>query len=172
MEHIIYTSDIFEYVETNKQEIIENLNDNEIEVNEDTIYNEAQNLCDFDYECLLDQIKCFDKKHGHKILALATLGLWYGKVKGGKIFEDLESALSSAYEDTNTLFYKNKNATLELEARHHDGTNHFKFYELTDEGENWLLNNEDRYDRQTLHEKLLSNKYVRAITYSGLVSCY
>lgn len=168
MKNTIFTSNVFEYIEQCKEYLIERLNDYGIENNENNLIEEAQDAIQVEFQSIEDTIDWFDSKHKHKVLVVGTCGLWYGNVKGGKIYKDLQTALQSLYQDENELFFNKKNTTLELKAIHHDGTNHFKFYELTNKGEEFVLNYENEFDPRTLHTKLVKNGYVRAITFDKL----
>lgn len=60
-----------------------------------------------------------------------TLGLWHGKyaVKGSNVYEGLESAVDACIGrdiDAIKVWFNPNDGSVEMDAMHHDGTNHFK----------------------------------------------
>jgi len=165
---VIYTDSVCDYVEAYKSDIIEQLEDNgfnKLVITSDMIYEQASSNIELDTSDLFDALKIFDRTHG-RVLALADLGLWNGRFKGGKITRNLSDAVTEASEDSNTLYYERKGATLSLEARHHDGTNYFVFYEVTSKGEDYIQRNECRLTREELHNELRKNGRTRKIDFA------
>lgn len=161
MKRVIFNDNVCDYLEACKSDIIDNLESNGEEVNDNTIYEEAQRLINFDCEDLKEALKIYDKQHNRRVLGIASLGLWNGRFKGGKILDNLSSALN-ACEDTNTLYCERKNGTLKLKAIHHDGTNYFSFYEITDKGERFIEQHTNM-EREALHNALRKNGRSRNI---------
>lgn len=163
-KQVIFTDDIYDYTNEYKNEIIESLEDNGEEANDDTIYEEASRYIEWDCEDLKDALKIFDKTHG-RVLALGSLGLWYGRTQGGKIYKSLSEAIYSLVEDNNTLYYERTNGALRMEARHHDGRNYFVFYEITSKGEDYIYNHECELSAQDLHKKLRQGGRSKAVRF-------
>lgn len=92
-------------------------------------------------------------------LIIADLGLWFGNRRGGKVVKGLWNAISSTFEDYNTIYQEGR--TLKVDAIHHDGANHFEIYELTEKGEEWYNRNNDWRSREDVCETLYSNKKYR-----------
>lgn len=88
---------------------------------------------------------------------IGDLGLWYGRVEGGKIIEGLWSVLKQCFEDYNKIY--EENGRLKVTAHHHDGTNFFQIKELTEKGEKYADNHKwDMSDRE-LHKKLFNDSH-------------
>lgn len=101
-------------------------------------------------------------------LFTANLGLWNGRKEGGLIgkFHDL---IGQATEEYNRIHYFPKDGHMELEAAHHDGTNYFKIYGLSEEGKQYVNNHE--YDEERMvHNHLLHNKgkYLCPVVYTNI----
>lgn len=106
------------------------------------------------------EIECHENTHDYKTyLIIADLGLWFGNRRGGKVVKGLWNAISSTFEDYNTIYQEGR--TLKVDAIHHDGTNHFEIYELTEKGEEWYNRNNDWRSREDVCETLYNNKKYR-----------
>lgn len=106
------------------------------------------------------EIEYHEDSHGCKTyLIIANLGLWFGNRRGGKVVKGLWNAISSTLEDYNTIYQEGR--TLRVDATHHDGTNHFEIYELTEKGEEWYNRNNDWRSREDICETLYNNKKYR-----------
>lgn len=161
LKNIIFTDDISLYIDLYKSDILENLEANGIEATSEAIEQEAQYMIQADAEA-----QDLQKITG-RVLAVGSCELWYGRQNGGRIFKDFTEALTTLAENYNTIYTERKNGALQLEAIHHDGVNYFKFYEISDTGEQFIKNHQF-LDRKTLHEKLIKNKYVKALTVASL----
>ena len=129
---VIYNDDLYSFIEQYKKDIIEDLKNNDEIINDENIEKYARSIIDDDFYSVKSALNTIDNlNNGNvKILCVASLGLWYGRREGKKIFNSLSDAVFSLTEDYNTIYFKTKKSTLSLEAIHHDGTNNFKFYEL------------------------------------------
>jgi hypothetical protein len=106
------------------------------------------------------EIEFHENAHGMKTyLIIANLGLWFGNRRGGKVVKGLWNAISSTLEDYNTIYQEGR--TLKVDAIHHDGTNNFEIYELTEKGEEWYNRNNDWRSREDICETLYNNKKYR-----------
>ena len=130
MKKIIYTDDVYTYMNNNTDSILEYLNDNEIEPHPNNKEDAALQLMDDDYLHLTDLINNFDKTNNNKILVCGVLSLWYGSIKVKKNFDSLFNAVFKCYEDVNEFYFLDNKSTLTLNAAHHDGVNTFKFYKV------------------------------------------
>jgi len=139
----LYNDDVCEYVNACKNEIIENLKNDDAEINDTNIYNYAYSDMQFYYDELKNGVRAFDNLKGNKkILVVASLGLWYGRKEAKRIFNNLQDILFKCFEDVNALYFEKKNSTLTLRATHHDGENFFKFYVL-DHGKKYAITYDD-----------------------------
>lgn len=127
----IYNDDIYEFIQKNEEYLKIQLKDNDEKISDENIEKAAEFLIDDDAMILRDYIKIFDEYAKYnKIIVIADLGLWYGRRKASKKFDSLFHAFYACIEDNNHVYFKNKNATLQLSATHHDGCNNFKFYKI------------------------------------------
>ena len=99
------------------------------------------------------------------VIFFGTLGLWNGRVAGGKTgkFEDL---LNSAIQDCDYIKIYEQNGRLFLECSHHDGTNNFEIRVLTDKGiqylENWEYGSwNDKRTLQDVHTQIVKRYSTR-----------
>lgn len=134
-KYIICTDDALLYLERNKKEIEDALKEENIELTEENLINEAQFYCELDIDNLKYYVNKIDAKYNSKILVVACLGLWYGKRNAKKVFNSLDDCVFNFCEDYNTFYFERINTTLTLQAIHHDGCNIFKFYRLNEKGQ-------------------------------------
>lgn len=92
-------------------------------------------------------------------LLIADLGLWNGRFPGGKILKGLFNAIQATVQDSIKI-YEEGRGVLKIKSSHHDGTNYYTIYELTEKGEQFIENN-PYMDNRELHEKLLNNRNYR-----------
>lgn len=136
----LYTDSVCDYVQDNRQALVEELKENEQEPNEKNIDELAQELIDDDGEQLRQAAKYFDNVGAFDSIEVrGVLGLWYGKRTGSATFKTLSECLFKFCEDLNTFYFKRKNTTLTLAATHHDGTNVFSFYYVKN-GKRYAIN--------------------------------
>lgn len=136
----LLTDDVSEYVQDNKQFLIETLQDDDKEANNKNIDSLALEMIEQDTTELKQAARSFDAVGGFdKIQVCAVLGLWYGKRTGSKTFNTLSECITRFCEDQNTFYFKRKNTTLTLAASHHDGVNLFKFYYIKN-GKRYAIN--------------------------------
>ena len=115
----------------------------------------------------MDEFICEDFINDLKLVKTDTcylmtgdLGLWYGRVAGGKFLFNLED-LTSAFHDFNEVY--EENGELYVKAIHHDGTNYFKVRELTQKGYAYA-ELRDFDNSRALHEHLSQTKgYTRKV---------
>ena len=113
---------------------------------------------EFGYEDFINDLK--EVKTDTCYLMTGSLGLWYGRVAGGKFIFNLED-LTSAFYDYNEVY--EENGELKVKAIHHDGSNYFTLRELTQKGYAYA-ELRDFDDNRVLHEHLLNTKgYTRKV---------
>lgn len=127
------------------------------DVPEDEIWREMQ----FSDECAWDDAK-YDLEHFLKengpLLVVGSLGLWYGKCRGGKICYNFRD-LAGAWKDCDYINIYDQNGHLYIECSHHDGTNMYECKLLTERGEQYAEDRGwDMYDSE-LHEKLWNDSH-------------
>lgn len=93
-------------------------------------------------------------------LVLADLGKWDGRFKGGKIIGSLLSVLNECSSDYDSVKYEIKDNNLVITGEHHDSTDYFTVFYITEKGMNWAMRNYGsamHRDRQC-HEHLRDTK--------------
>lgn len=131
---VIYYDDVCEYVNNNKEYLIDLLNDIGDPISDEAIQQQAENEINEGSDNLKSTVQFFDNiTKYNKIIVVASLGLWYGTRTVKKCFNSLYDALFNSrgvFQDVNKLFFKDKRGTLTLNAIHHDGVNVLKFYKI------------------------------------------
>jgi hypothetical protein len=127
------------------------------EIDDETIFDWCHETLNDYWNDFKINLGCYGESKQY--LILANLGLWDGQHDGGKIVQGLLNSIWKTLEDTNTI-YEDGRGVLKVEAKHHDGTNHFTIYELTEKGEVFAENNCYMDDRE-LHQKIFDNKNYR-----------
>lgn len=115
-KHIIFTDDYGYY----KESAIENLKANKIELTEKNINDEIYMLMDMYLQDETDNLN-----YPTNIIAIADIGLWNGRVKGYKLFNNLNQ-IFNCMQDYNEFYVEG--STLKATVHHHDGTNFINFY--------------------------------------------
>ena len=110
---------------------------------------------EWDWRDFLEQCR---EEEPHHCLVTGYFMSWMGPQAGGKIYKDLESAVSGSIldGDSHPIFSINDEGMLVLDETHHDAPcngNHYEFRILTKRGEQYYENHKDD-DRRTLHEAL------------------
>lgn len=126
----IYNDDLCAYIDAYRDDIITSLKDNDADINDSNIFEEARRMTNAEFIDLQDALEYFDKNNKYDVYASASLGLWYGRRQGHKVFTSLKDAVQSCFEDINAVYFNNKRCTLTLRATHHDGENLIKFYKI------------------------------------------
>jgi len=126
----VYSDDLYEYVNENKQRIYEYLRENDIDAQPNNIEDAGAELLQYDYEYMQECINKIDLGAHSKILVVFSLGLWNGTRNGSAYCDTLAEAIFRGAYDINEIYFKNKNCTLSMNAYHHDGVNNYKFYKI------------------------------------------
>ena len=125
---ILYNNNVYDYIKLYNDYILEYLKESDQDATPNNKEDAAIDLIQYDYESLIENIKNFDKNNDCKIYVSASLGLWYGRVAGYRVFNNLYDAVTSVLQDNNIIYYDNEKNTLKASCGHHDGINDFKFY--------------------------------------------
>lgn len=137
----------------------ENLEANEVEdITEDKIQQEVYYDIDMSFE---DELLNLSKKLDGRIIAIADLGLWNGRVQGYKVLgNNLNEVVSSSIGcDEKEVYCDAYN--VRAEGYHHDGRNHVLFRELREDRniDNFL---EKIYNNETISSSTL-NYYTKSL---------
>ena len=128
-----------------------------------------EDITDYFYEssrmlfaAVTDELITHDKNHRPSegaYLVKADIGAWDGRREGGKIINDLKTAISECvdYDDSEIEI---KDDSLCITGYHHDGTNYFTIYFVTPNGLSWAYNNYGyaMHNSRECHEHLLKTK--------------
>ena len=121
----------------------------------DAVRDWLQEQTEYDWRDFLDQ--CSEEKPNH-CLVTGYFMAWDGPKEGGKVFKNLETAVSGIIMDgdSNPVFSITDEGILVLDETHHDAPcsgNHYEFKILTAAGEKYYEKHIND-DRRTLHEAL------------------
>lgn len=96
-------------------------------IDNDDVWDRIYNEIDWTFD---DEFNNLDIKTENDIIAIANMGLWYGKRTGYKLLSrrNLNEIMCCGGEDYNHLYYDGFNVY--KEAIHHDGTNYIMFREV------------------------------------------
>lgn len=97
---------------------------------------------------LLDEVYALDEEHwsdvkeelkrffedGSTWLLTGTVELWHGKYGGGFVFKTFDEMMSKAGKDCEFFRFSDINGHLHLQCSHHDGTNCYEIFKITDAG--------------------------------------
>lgn len=143
-----------DYAQENGWATIDDVDDDEIYKFLDAQHDDDWQELEFELEKLF--------KHNYAII-VGTLGLWYGRVDGGKFINNVGEFIEMLKD--NTKIY-DKDGHLFIETSHHDGTNYYEMKLLTKKGVELAENNGFRHDRK-LHQTIFNNNF-----YSKLPKLY
>lgn len=131
--------------------------------NEEPLTEWKSEVDDYALEVATDYYNDFFGEWGNlPVLCIAELGLWNGRRNGG-LYGKLKELFGRATEDYNTLWYDKEHHCFLLKAVHHDGTNWFQFYALTNKGKSYLDNHPCCAE---VHQHVLNTKgYIKQIKY-------
>ena len=99
------------------------------------------------------ELEPFIEKHAPFVLT-GSAGLWTGRAAGGYIVEDWNDFCKGFSNGDYQVCIYDEGGVLCMDCAHHDGTNYWELYELTEKGKDYLSRH---YwdDRQDLVESLL-----------------
>lgn len=145
-EIILFNDSLYDYIENNKNDIINYLKENDIDPTVNNIDDAASDFINFDYVDFIKAIQRYDNTTVYDYIVITgSLGLWYGRRNIKVHFNSLYDAVVSAMQDNNKLYFKRKNCTLSLSAYHHDGENIHQFYKIV-KGKKYAIKYNDLID--------------------------
>jgi hypothetical protein len=124
IKHLIYDNyDMLDNDDEIKKGIVDNQDIPIEDITEEMIQEEKNFLYDLYYN---DELGNLDIELDGRIIAIADLGLWDGRVSGYKIGENnLNEIMKMGNEDYITVYSDGFN--IRKDSSHHDGTNHLLF---------------------------------------------
>lgn len=164
---LLYSDDIEDMMGTEEERRKQYSECNEVPL-EDIEDDALESWCRGCLDAYWDDFQEFTHKT-QQCLCIANLGLWHGRRDGG-MTGTFENLLYHALEDySNSIYYFPKDGHMEIEAIHHDGTNYFKIYGLSEEGKRYVRNHECDEPRM-VHNHLLRNKgkYLCPVVYTNI----
>lgn len=94
-----------------------------------------------EFNDVLREIRLYDKKHYGHYYVDANLGLWNGRKSGFNVFDSLTDAVWACIENMDYIKIELfEDGSIEIRAIHHDGTNCFMIYKMSEE-------DYERYDK-------------------------
>lgn len=126
----IYTNNLYMFIAQKINYIIAYLNDNNEKINDGTIQNAARDMIASDYNDLKNALSLFDNVYNvnNKILVVGSWTIGRGCYAYKKYFNSLYDAIMTLSIRNNTIYFKNKNSTMQLEVEYNHGINNYKFY--------------------------------------------
>lgn len=135
--------------------------ENENEITDEMIWEEMKFLEEFYWEDFKHELsKFFD--NGTAWLLTGTLGLWYGKCKGGFVFNTFDE-FTKCLQDCDYVEITDEKGHLFVTCSHHDGTNHFEIKRISDFGYEWYNNNYFDTGDEELHTKMWNSNFMTAL---------
>ena len=158
----IFNSNDYSYDDEDLRDgAIEQLEANNLSVTDESIRETIDDLENDDFHDAIQEIKTFF--HDKLVLMVGTCGTWRGDMPGGLIgtFEDL---FYKACKDCSIFNIYDEAGHLHLELSHHDGTNRFEVYMLSDKGNEYVERHGLSFveHNEEVHERFLNNRnYIR-----------
>ena len=143
-----------------RESLIEYRRENEYEDPEDVSDNDVWNFRDESLDVWMgDEMRNLNFRIDGRILAIADLGLWYGRRQGYRMLNDCVNAIFACGYDCNEYYSDGYN--IKASCTHHDGTNFYEFRVIReDRNINNLLN--DIYNGKEITRKQL-NYYTKSL---------
>ena len=110
-----WKNDMMEYVE-------ETYEDDRGDVSEDDVWNFIRNELDFKLECERNNL---DQQTDGRIIAIADIGRWNGRVNGYKIID--ANAKEILYSSADYILWYGDGYNIRSIQHHHDGTNYIEY---------------------------------------------
>lgn len=165
-EYVFYDDyDLDDLFEETKNNLLESESYTEEELTNDIVWNCVYELDAENFDNIFQEIKNWTDNN--QVLFIGSVGRWNGTFAGGEV-GDFSTLFTEAIEDCDFHKIWEEDKILNLKCTHHDGSNYFQIYVLTDEGlelyEDWLYETDDTLNDLTereIHQKLLSDpKYI------------
>lgn len=163
MKHVLY-SNYYGWIEEEeiKQELIDcERVECEDEITNEMIWDEMRFLEEIYWDDFAYELKRFFEK-GSAWLLVGTLGLWYGKCRGGYIFHTYDEFLK-CLKDCDYWEVVDDKGHLYVNGSHHDGTNHYEIKRVSDFGYEWYDNHSWDMNEEELHTKMWNNNFMTSL---------
>lgn len=135
--------------------------DNEEEITDEMIWDEMHFLEEIYWDDIAYELKRFFEK-GSAWLLVGTLGLWYGKCRGGYIFHTYDEFLK-CLKDCDYWEVVDDKGHLYVNGSHHDGTNCYEIKRVSDFGYEWYDNHSWDMCEEELHTKMWNNNFMTSL---------
>ena len=99
-----------------------------------------------------------------KCLVKGYAGLWTGPAAGGKFIEVNRGGDLFFMDVDRVRVVIDPEDGLVVYGYHHDGTNRYVIYQVTERGEKYIARHEDEYSPRELHERMLKAHLVKKVT--------
>ena len=131
--------------------------ENPDDITDDDIYEEANFEVEMNFN---DEIDNLNKTLNGRVICIANLGLWHGRVSGYAICDNnLNTVMRQAQGDYYRVMYNGNDIV--AEDCHHDGTNYYTFRELREDTNYEVLLNK-LYSGEEVSQKLI-NRYTKSL---------
>ena len=131
------------------------------EVTDDMIHEEMYRLEELYWDDFSYELKRFFDK-GNAWLLTGTLGLWYGKCKGGFIFNTFDE-FCRCLKDCDYVEITDNKGHLEIKCSHHDGTNYFEIKHVSDFGMEYFGNHSWELSLEDVFTKMWNNNFMTSL---------
>ena len=131
------------------------------EVTDDMIYEEMYHLEELYWDDISYELKRFFDK-GNAWLLVGTLGLWYGKCKGGFVFKTFEE-FCKCFEDCGYVEITDDKGHLKVKCSHHDGTNYFEVKHISDFGMEYFGEHSWELSLEEVFNKMWNNNFMTSL---------
>lgn len=98
-----------------------------------------------------------------RCLVRGYAGLWTGPAEGGKVMR-VDRGEDLFFMDVDRVRVVLEDDGLVVYGYHHDGTNRYVVYQLTERGEKFIENHEDELSPRELHDRLIKAHLVKRVT--------
>lgn len=161
----MYSSKELEQYEKDAKEMLLENNIPEEEITEDRVTNEIYDSIDLNFDA---EVCNLDKELEGRILAIANMGLWYGRRTGYKVLgHNLNEVVTSTIGCDEKEVYCDAYNVL-AKGYHHDGTNYVEFREIREDRDidrllNKIYNNEEVTRREINYYTKSLRPYIKKI---------
>ena len=156
-KYLVFTNEIDRYFgsydeaeRVAREALLEGHDDDEI--TDDMVWKWLHDSLDINAEHFWNEVR----SHSEGIwLVIADIGTWQGRFDGGRVFDNLHSALCAVCENLDGItIEEDAHGSIHATGCHHDGTNYYDIYRLSPRGVAWYQANGMYTDRRTLCETL------------------
>lgn len=138
-------------------------------ISDDDALEEVYAMLRSDWDDFWVELKHASNRYSGHWLMTADLGLWNGRREGGMVFQDVYSAVMQCVANMDyCTIHEDDYGNVRITGIHHDGTNYYYIYRLSDRGEKWLASHSDE-NREHICRTLDKPHYRRAAKLLGLL---